>query len=141
MDNATPNPAVTVISFGFERQSHGIAPEADLVLDARRYLRDPARMRARALLDNDGRHPAVRRIVLDTPGAHQALAVMAAFARTFPAGKPCTIAVGCVGGKHRSVALAHELARELRRAGLTVTLEHRHAHLPRILREPVPAAG
>ena len=36
-----------------------------------------------------------------------------------------TIAVGCTGGKHRSVALAEELADWLRSAGRSVTLSHR----------------
>lgn len=131
--------AITVISFGFEHQDHGVPPRADLVLDARRYLRDPARMRDGALLDHDGRHPAVRRIVMETPGALAAIAVMVQFAKTFPAGRPCTIAVGCVGGKHRSVALAVEVAYDLTCAGLAVDLRHDHVDLSRILRDPVPA--
>lgn len=134
-----PDFLVTVETFGFEHQEHGTPPEADLILDARRYLRDPARMHAGALLDTDGRDPAVRRAVLDTDGAHDAIAVMVHFATTFPRRKRrCVIAVGCVGGKHRSVGLGEEVAYDLANAGLAVLLVHRHAHLPRILRDQVP---
>lgn len=137
----TDDPAFLVVvdSFGYEHQAHGTPPEADLTLDARRYLRDPARMHAGALLDSTGQDVAVRRAVLDTDGAHDAIAVMVHFATTFPRRKRrCVIAVGCVGGKHRSVGLAEEVAYDLGNAGLAVVLTHHHAHLPRILRDPVP---
>ena len=40
-----------------------------------------------------------------------------------------TIAVGCTGGRHRSVAVAEELADWLRGAGRSVTLSHRDAEV------------
>lgn len=142
-DPAGDDPAFLVVveSFGFEHQEHGTPPEADLILDARRYLRDPARMHAGALLDSTGLDPAVRRATLETDGALAAIDVMIRFVVTFPRRKRrCVLAVGCVGGKHRSVVLSAEVARDLGNAGFPVTLVHRHAHLPRILREPTAAA-
>ena len=40
-----------------------------------------------------------------------------------------TIAVGCTGGRHRSVAMAEELSQALRQADYPTSLEHRHLEL------------
>ncbi|WP_301188316.1 RNase adapter RapZ, partial [uncultured Desulfovibrio sp.] len=40
-----------------------------------------------------------------------------------------TIALGCTGGRHRSVALAEHLAQAVGQAGYPVSLEHRHLEL------------
>ncbi|GAA2852671.1 RNase adapter RapZ [Nonomuraea rubra] len=50
-----------------------------------------------------------------------------------PAG-PRTIAVGCAGGKHRACGLVEILAHRVRERGRAVNVEHRHAHLPRVLK-------
>lgn len=118
-------------SFGF---AHGAPAEAELVLDARRYLRDPARVRNAGLLNATGFDAAVRELVLATPGSAAAVATLVLFGLTFPGDRgPCTIAVGCVGGRHRSVALLEEAAAVLRRAGHSVNVTHRDVHRPRIL--------
>jgi RNase adaptor protein for sRNA GlmZ degradation len=127
---AAASPAhVRVVSFGF---LHDAPPDgAHLVLDVRQYLRDPAAVRG--LLDLDGRDPRVAQAVARTPGAPAAVEALAQFAATFP--RPdCVIAIGCAGGRHRSVALAEATAELLRLHGHPVTLEHRHVHLPRVLR-------
>ena len=40
-----------------------------------------------------------------------------------------TIAVGCTGGRHRSVAMAEEITQALKQADYPTTLEHRHLEL------------
>jgi hypothetical protein len=118
---------VQVISFGY---LHGTPPDAHLVLDVRQYLRDPAA--ARNLLDLDGRDPRVAAAVMATPGAAASSATLTEFAAGFPHAH-CVLAVGCAGGRHRSVALAEQVAGQLRRRGHAVTVEHRHVHLPRVV--------
>ncbi|MEU5869896.1 RNase adapter RapZ [Nonomuraea sp. NPDC047529] len=45
----------------------------------------------------------------------------------------CSIAIGCAGGKHRACGLVEILATRLREHGQMVDVDHRHAHLPRVL--------
>ncbi|GAB3910967.1 hypothetical protein GCM10029964_115800 [Kibdelosporangium lantanae] len=131
------SPSVRLVSFGY---LHGQPPAADLVVDVRELLRDPARARDGGFLDLDGRHPAVRDAVLTTPGAAQlveAIYVMA-FDLCTNTAKSVTVAFGCAGGRHRSVALAEEVAARLS-AGtwgyeIPVGVAHLHIHLPRVLR-------
>ncbi|WP_181043643.1 RapZ C-terminal domain-containing protein [Actinokineospora auranticolor] len=115
------------MSFGF---LHGPAPEADVVVDLRRYLRDPARMSA-DLLDLDGRDLAVMQVVLDTPGALATVHEVVALVEAAP--RMTSVALGCAGGRHRSVALALCVGWGLRGKGLDVDVTHRHVHLPRVL--------
>ena len=126
----TTKPAVTIVSFGY---LHSAPPQAELVLDTRRYLRDPARVRAANLLDATGHDEAVRDMVMDTPGATAAVVTLLGFIYSFPAGHPCTIAIGCAGGRHRSVVLAEEVGRTLRHTEITATVRHLHVHLDRVL--------
>ena len=59
-------------------------------------------------------------------------------ARTFLAGPspgPVTIAVGCTGGRHRSVVIADETARRLRRTGVPAAVTHRDISRPVITRQ------
>lgn len=118
-------------SFGF---LYGPAPRAELTLDSRDYLRDPARINDAGLLDATGHDEAVRAVVLGTDGADAAIATLVMFGSTFPAGRgPCRIAVGCAGGRHRSVVLLEKAAEILRQAGHTVTIRHRDEHRDRVL--------
>lgn len=121
-------PDVTLISFGY---LHAPAPTADLVLDVRRYLHDPAS--ARTILDLDGRDWRVQDVVLATPGAEQTVQHLTRFALDFPASYGGVIAVGCAGGRHRSVALVEAVAEFLAEAGRRVCVRHLHVHLPRVL--------
>ncbi|MFN8031705.1 MAG: RNase adapter RapZ [Mycobacterium sp.] len=102
--------SVTVESFGFK---YGLPMDADMVMDVR-FLPNPHWVDE--LRPQTGQHPAVRDYVLGQPGAteflqtyHQLLAlVVAGYSRE---GKRyMTVAIGCTGGKHRSVAMAEALA-------------------------------
>jgi UPF0042 nucleotide-binding protein len=116
---------VTVVSFGFR---YGIPSHADLVLDVR-FLPNPYFVPA--LRAHVGTEPAVRDYVLGQPDAQAFLDRLVDFGgfllpRYRAEGKSyLTIAIGCTGGKHRSVAIAGELARRLEGAGQSVRLWHR----------------
>ena len=116
---------VTVVSFGFR---YGIPSHADLVLDVR-FLPNPYFVpELRPLVGTD---PVVRDFVLSQPDAQAFLDRLYDFGgfllpRYKAEGKSyLTIAIGCTGGKHRSVAIAAELARRLDAAGQAVRLWHR----------------
>ncbi len=116
---------VTVMSFGFK---YGLPPDADLVVDCR-FLPNPhwvPTLRPRTGLDED-----VAKYVLEQPAAGPFLdayesslgVVLGGYAEE---GKRfALLAVGCTGGKHRSVAMTEEIARRLARHGVDVRVEHR----------------
>lgn len=116
---------VTVVSFGFR---YGIPSHADLVLDVR-FLPNPYFVPA--LRPHVGTDPEVRDFVLGKPDAREFLDRLVDFGgfllpRYRAEGKSyLTIAIGCTGGKHRSVAIAGELARRLESAGQAIRLWHR----------------
>ena len=120
---------VNIISFGFK---YGVPREADMVFDVR-FLPNPyfvAELRPLCGLDK-----AVSDYVLSFPTAvefRQRLASLMLF--IIPAMKAegryrVTVAIGCTGGKHRSVTIAKELAAILRQADFPTMLEHRHLEL------------
>jgi RNase adaptor protein for sRNA GlmZ degradation len=125
-----PGPRVRLISFGY---LHGPAPEADLTLDVRRTLRDPATIRDAGLLDSDGRNPDVQNVVLATPGGPEAIDTLTRFVATQSIHRITVLAVGCGGGKHRSAGLTELAAIQLRAVGYEVDVQHLHIHLPRVL--------
>jgi UPF0042 nucleotide-binding protein len=117
---------VTVMSFGFK---YGLPADADLVADAR-FLPNP--FWEPELRPHTGEDAVVSDYVLGRNGARefldayeQALApVLAGYQRENK--RHATIAVGCTGGKHRSVALVRELASRLERLpGVAVSVKHR----------------
>ena len=116
---------VTVVSFGFR---YGIPTHADLVLDVR-FLPNP--FFVPELKPFPGTDPRVAGFVLGQPDAKaflERLTELSAFLlpRFRTEGKTyLTIAIGCTGGKHRSVALADTLSERLERAGQPVRLWHR----------------
>jgi UPF0042 nucleotide-binding protein len=116
---------VTIMSFGFRR---GVPPDADVVLDVR-FLPNPHFVTS--LRHWSGRSARVSRYVLRAPGARRFLAHTAALLRFLlpqyvAEGKTyLTIAIGCTGGRHRSVAIAEALARRLGRTK-RVQLRVRH---------------
>lgn len=123
---------VTIISFGY---GHGAPPEATITLDLRHAFRDPhVDPRLRQLTATDW---AVRRAVLRTPGVRplmkSTVRQVLAF-RAGPSASQIVLAVGCVGGRHRSATVAHHLARRLARRGLQVQLQHRDLAKPVITR-------
>ncbi|OJX63347.1 MAG: RNase adaptor protein RapZ [Micrococcales bacterium 73-13] len=121
-----PRVAITVQSFGFK---YGLPADADVVADMR-FLPNPFWEPDLAPLD--GRDPAVRAHVLGQPGAQDFLAAFTAALSVAVEGyrrenkRHVTVAVGCTGGKHRSVAMAEELADRLTgMQGVTVSVRHR----------------
>jgi RNase adaptor protein for sRNA GlmZ degradation len=127
-----PMNAVEVISFGY---GHGAAPEAHAVYDVRHHFKDPHVNPA--LRELDGTDLAVIDAVMATPGIRRLIDAITITAGAFLAGPrkgKVVIAVGCVGGRHRSVAVAGEVAARLSRAGFSVTLCDRDRHRPVIAR-------
>jgi RNase adapter protein RapZ len=117
---------VTVMSFGFKR---GTPREADLLFDVR-FLPNPHWVDA--LRPLDGRDPAVRDHVLGQPVAGPFLARLEDLLDVTLPGylaerkRYLTIAIGCTGGKHRSVAIAEHIAAHLeQRTDITVRTVHR----------------
>jgi UPF0042 nucleotide-binding protein len=125
----TPLPmAVTVMSFGFRR---GVPTEADLVFDVR-FLPNPHFVAT--LRPWTGKHVRVARYVLRARTAKTFLRLTAALLKFLlpqyvAEGKSyLTVAIGCTGGRHRSVAIAEALARRLRRTkGIELKIRHRDA--------------
>lgn len=116
---------VTIQSFGF---AHGLPRSADLVFDMR-FLANPHwDMALRPLTGED---PAVAAYVAADPAYSPAIDRIADLLLTLlPSygreGKAyLTIAIGCTGGRHRSVAVARELAARLAAAGHPPSLDHR----------------
>jgi UPF0042 nucleotide-binding protein len=105
--------AVTLLSFGYK---HGLPTEADLVLDVR-FLPNPYFVEG--LSASTGEEASVRAFVLDNADAREFLDKATALLefvlpRAEREGKAyLTVAVGCTGGRHRSVAVVHELAQRL----------------------------
>ncbi len=118
--------SVTVESFGYK---YGLPMDADTVMDVR-FLPNPHWVDE--LRRHSGQHPAVREYVLSQPGAAEFLdtyhrlldLVIEGYRRE---GKRyMTVAIGCTGGKHRSVAMAEALAGRLQGGDqLTVRVLHR----------------
>ena len=116
---------VSVTSFGFK---HGLPREADLVFDVR-FLPNPyyvQELRPRTGLD-DG----VRDYVFSGGAAGEFLEKLQDLVgfllpKYVEEGKTAlVVAVGCTGGQHRSVAIAHALAAYIRGRGYPVTESHR----------------
>ncbi len=107
---AVPTTSVTVESFGFK---YGLPMDADMVTDVR-FLPNPHWVDE--LRPHSGQHQAVRDYVLGQPGAgrflrtyHELLGLVVEGYRR-EGKRYMTVAVGCTGGKHRSVAMAEALA-------------------------------
>ena len=116
---------MTIVSFGFR---FGIPTHADLVLDVR-FLPNPYFVPE--LRPYPGTEPTVAAYVLSQPDAKaflERLQDLLAFLlpRYRSEGKTyLTIAIGCTGGRHRSVALAAALTERLSGAGQPSRLWHR----------------
>ncbi|MER7053439.1 RNase adapter RapZ [Streptomyces sp. NPDC000351] len=123
---------IEIVSFGF---LHADAPQSDIVLDLRRAFRDPhVDPRMRQLT---GRDRAVRKAVLGTRGIRRLLAATTRQVQAYadgPSVDRIVIGSGCAGGRHRSVVVADQLARRLRRRGHTVTVHHRDIQRPVVQR-------
>ncbi|MGH7306998.1 MAG: RNase adapter RapZ [Candidatus Rokuibacteriota bacterium] len=122
---ARPGLATSLVSFGFK---HGVPFDADLVFDVR-FLPNPHFVES--LRPLDGRHERVRTFVLDHPESKEMLRRLEDFLKFV---LPCyeregkaylTVAIGCTGGRHRSVTLAEELGRFLSGLGYAPAVVHR----------------
>ncbi len=116
---------VTVMSFGFK---NGIPLDADMVLDVR-FLPNPHWIPE--LRPQTGLSQAVSSYVLGQPAAGPFLDQVEGLLLTIAPGyqregkRLATIAVGCTGGKHRSTAMATEIASRLRERGISCDVLHR----------------
>ncbi|TMJ15357.1 MAG: RNase adapter RapZ [Bacillati bacterium ANGP1] len=117
--------AVTVTTFGYK---YGIPLDADLVFDVR-FLPNPYYVEA--LRPLPGNSPEIREFVLrsrQTMEFRQRLLDMLAYLLpqfTTEGKSHLTVAIGCTGGKHRSVVIGEDLAEFLRGAGYAVRVKHR----------------
>ena len=116
---------IAIESFGYK---YGLPLDVDIIMDVR-FLPNPHwEEELRPLTGHD---PAVRDFVLERSHASHFLdqfeAMMVSLIPAYEAeGKSyLTIAMGCTGGRHRSVAVAEDLAARLRRRGIAVTTGHR----------------
>jgi len=116
---------IQVLSFGFK---HGIPGDADLVIDVR-FLVNPYFVPE--LKDLDGETETVKRFVLENDDARLFLSkyfdlldyLIPLYEKE---GKAyLTIAIGCTGGRHRSVAIARRLYEHVQTAGREVAITHR----------------
>jgi UPF0042 nucleotide-binding protein len=123
--DSRPQLRATVLSFGYK---YGIPLDADLVVDVR-FIPNPHWIPE--LRDLTGRDPEVRDYVLAQDDAGVFLDEYAKVLEIIGAGyrreskRYLTLAVGCTGGKHRSVVLAQELADRLAAGGVRTTVVHR----------------
>ncbi len=124
-DASTRRLKLTVISFGFK---YGIPVDADFVADMR-FLPNP--FWQPELRDGDGRDEAVAAYVYSRDGAWEFLDGYVPLLDTVAQGylregkRFMRVAVGCTGGKHRSVAMAEEAGRRLAALGHDVRVVHR----------------
>jgi RNase adapter protein RapZ len=126
---ATESPAsgmqTTITSFGYK---NGLPLDVDLVFDCR-FLPNPYWVER--LRDLTGQDEAVREYVLrqkaTTPFLDKLLELFELLLPAYAAeGKSyLTVGIGCTGGRHRSVVVAEELARRLRRRGYEPRVQHR----------------
>ena len=122
----SPGVQVTIVSFGFK---YGLPADADMVADMR-FLPNPFWISE--LKPLTGLDPEVSEYVLGAEGAEEFVASYAKALAPVLAGyqrenkRHATIAIGCTGGKHRSVAVGEKLASLLREEpGVVVNVKHR----------------
>ena len=124
-DQDEPGLHATVMSFGFK---YGLPVDADLVVDCR-FLPNPHWVPE--LRPLNGTDEPVRAYVMAQLGADEFLDTYERLLTIIGDGyqregkRYATIAVGCTGGKHRSVAMTEELARRLAGHGVEASVVHR----------------
>ncbi|MEZ5383117.1 MAG: RNase adapter RapZ [Microthrixaceae bacterium] len=120
-----PTVLVSVTSFAYTK---GAPSDVDVVIDCR-YLPNPHWVEE--LRDFDGRDPRIQEWLRDQPITDEAFERLKGFLATAIPGylhegrAYLNLAMGCTGGKHRSVAMAEWLSTWLRGQGYTVRLGHR----------------
>ena len=117
---------VRLISFGFK---YGLPPESDLVFDLR-FLPNPYFVEE--LTHLSGQDEKIVDYILNSPPGYEFMAKLKEFMcylvpQYAREGRyRLTIALGCTGGRHRSVAVTESLAQNLKSLGISVSMEHRH---------------
>ena len=116
---------ISVVSFGFK---NGILKDCDIVMDVR-FLPNPyyiPELREKTGLDKDVQNYIMSFKETKEFAGKFADLIKYLIPKYIKEGKSyLTIAMGCTGGKHRSVFMAHELAQQLVKAGLNATEFHR----------------
>jgi UPF0042 nucleotide-binding protein len=118
-------PTLTLLSFGFAR---GLPRNADLVFDMR-FLRNPYWQDD--LRELTGQDAAVSDYIAGDPAYDETLTriedlLLSLLPRYSAEGRSyVTVAFGCTGGRHRSVHVAERVAKRLREAGFSPTVDHR----------------
>jgi len=116
---------INLVAFGYK---FGLPPEADLVIDVR-FLPNPYFIEA--LKDKDGNQPEVVDYIFrsdETPRFLERLIGLLLYLLPLyeKEGKAyMTVAVGCTGGRHRSVAVVNDLKRRIGAAGYELAVRHR----------------
>ncbi len=124
-EQGEPRVLVSVESFAYPK---GVPNDADLVVDCR-FLPNPHWNED--LREHDGRESSVQQWLTEQPITDVAYEQLRAFLATAIPGylhegrAYLNLALGCTGGKHRSVAMAERFAAWLRSEGYTVRLRHR----------------
>jgi UPF0042 nucleotide-binding protein len=119
------NMLVSCVSFGFRK---GVPEDADLVFDVR-FLPNPHFVPEFRPLT--GRHPKVAKYILGFPQSREFIRRISGLLiyllpHYISEGKSyLTIAFGCTGGQHRSVLIAEEVGKRLRKAGYQMKVVHR----------------
>jgi RNase adaptor protein for sRNA GlmZ degradation len=123
------HPSALITSFGY---LHGPGPDAEITIDVRTHLRDPhSDPHLRQLTGHD---PLVRTQVLATPGALGLIEGLTTATSALLQGATATghhlvrVALGCAGGRHRSVVLAEAITERLALAGWATTALHLDIH-------------
>ena len=119
---------VSLVSFGFK---NGIPHNSELVFDVR-FLPNPYFVPA--LKEQTGNDPSVAKYMLKQPETVEILGRIHDMLEyllpkyTREGKKYLTISIGCTGGRHRSVLVANELQKRLKKKGRKVNLIHRDLH-------------
>jgi len=122
---STGQVSATILTFGFK---HGVPADADFVFDTRML---PNPFYVEKLRDLTGKDAAVREYVLGSPSCLELLERIFGLVdfgvRNYTEVHKfhTVVAIGCTGGKHRSVALGSELAVRLSEAGMRCDIQHR----------------
>ena len=119
---------VSLVSFGFK---NGIPHNSELIFDVR-FLPNPYFVPA--LKEKTGNDPSVAQYMLKQPETGEILGRIHDMLEyllpkyTREGKKYLTISIGCTGGRHRSVLVANELQKRLKKKGRKVNLIHRDLH-------------
>ena len=123
--NAERSILVSCVSFGFK---HGVPDDADLVFDVR-FLPNPHFVPEFRPLS--GRHPKVAKYIKSFPQTQEFISrisdlLIYLLPHYVREGKSyLTISFGCTGGQHRSVMIAEDVGKRLKKAGYKVKVVHR----------------